>query len=66
MANSIAIGVGYQDQDIIGANIVSSNAVYAIERLGYTNGAYGTVTQSGNKGILKELELLNANSSGNL
>ena len=49
MANSIAIGVAYQDQDIIGANIVSSNAVYAIERLGYTNDAYGTVTQSGNK-----------------
>jgi hypothetical protein len=49
MANSIAIGVAYQDQDIIGANIVRSNAVYAIERLGYTNGAYGTVTQSGNK-----------------
>ena len=43
------IGVAYLDQDIIGADTVSANVVYATSQLGYTNGAYGTVTQTGNK-----------------
>ena len=49
MSNSIAIGVAFLDQDIVGANNVNANMVYANQQLGYTNGAYGTVTQSGNK-----------------
>lgn len=49
MANSIAIGVAYQDQDIIGADTVNATVVYAASQLGYTNAGYGTVTQSGNK-----------------
>ena len=49
MSNSISIGVAFLDQDIVGANIVSASTVYATQQLGYTNSAYGTVTQSGNK-----------------
>ena len=49
MSNSISIGVAFLDQDIVGANIVSASTIYATEQLGSTNGAYGTVTQSGNK-----------------
>jgi hypothetical protein len=49
MSNSIAIGVAYRDQDIIGADTVSASMVYATQQLGYANSAYGTVTQSGNK-----------------
>jgi hypothetical protein len=45
MANSIAIGVAYQDQNISGADTVTSNSV-----LGYTAAAQGTVTQQTNKG----------------
>ena len=44
MANTKPIGVAYEDQNIIGADVV-----YATSQLGYTNGAYGTVTQTGNK-----------------
>ena len=43
------IGVAYLDQDIIGAATVNADVVYANSQLGYTNGAYGTVTQTGNK-----------------
>ena len=49
MSNSISIGVAFLDQDIVGANVVSASTIYATEQLGYTNGAYGTVTQSNNK-----------------
>jgi hypothetical protein len=49
MANTKPIGVAYEDQNIIGADIVSANVMYAVSQLGYTNGAYGTVTQTGNK-----------------
>jgi hypothetical protein len=49
MSNSIAIGVAYRDQDIIGADTVSANTVYAVQQLGYANTAHGTVTQTGNK-----------------
>lgn len=43
------IGVVYLDQDIIGADTVSATVVYATSQLGYTNAAYGTVTQQNNK-----------------
>lgn len=43
------IGVAYLDQDIIGADTVSATVVYATSQLGYTNAAYGTVTQQNNK-----------------
>jgi len=49
MSNSISIGVAFLDQDIVGANVVSASTIYATEQLGYSHGAYGTVTQSGNK-----------------
>lgn len=49
MANTKPIGVAYEDQDIIGADTVVATIVYATSQLGYTNGAYGTVTQTGNK-----------------
>lgn len=49
MSNSISIGVAFLDQDIVGANVVSAKTIYATDQLGYTNGAYGTVTQSNNK-----------------
>ena len=49
MSNSISIGVAFLDQDIVGANVVSASTIYATEQLGYSHGAYGTVTQSGYK-----------------
>ena len=49
MSNSIAIGVAFLDQDIVGASFIEANTIYATNQLGYTNGAYGKVTQSGNK-----------------
>ena len=49
MANTKPIGVAYEDQNIIGADTVNANVIYANSQLGYTNGAYGTVTQTGNK-----------------
>jgi hypothetical protein len=49
MANTKPIGVAYEDQNIIGADTVNATVVYANSQLGYTNGAYGTVTQTGNK-----------------
>ena len=44
MANTKAIGVAYLDQDIIGADNISSASV-----LGYTAAAQGTVTQATSK-----------------
>lgn len=44
MANSIAIGVAYQDQNISGADNVLVN-----QQLGYTVAAQGTVTQATSK-----------------
>ena len=44
MANTKPIGVAYEDQNIIGADVV-----YATSQLGYTNAGYGTVTQQNNK-----------------
>ena len=49
MGDTKPIGVAYRDQDIIGADTVSANVIYATLQLGYTNGAYGTVTQQNNK-----------------
>ena len=56
MSNSIAIGVAYLDQDIDGGTIGATNpkpingtVIYATSQLGYSNVAYGTVTQTGNK-----------------
>jgi hypothetical protein len=49
MTNTKPIGVAYEDQSIIGADILNAEVVYADSQLGYTNGAYGTVTQTGNK-----------------
>jgi hypothetical protein len=49
MANTKPIGVAYEDQIIIGADTVNATVIYANSQLGYTNGAYGTVTQTGNK-----------------
>jgi hypothetical protein len=49
MANTKPIGVAYEDQNIIGADTVNATVIYANSQLGYTNGAYGTVTQTGNK-----------------
>jgi len=49
MANTKPIGVAYEDQNIVGADTVNATVIYADSQLGYTNGAYGTVTQTGNK-----------------
>jgi hypothetical protein len=49
MANTKPIGVAYEDQNIIGADTVSAAVVFATSQLGYTNAAYGTVTQQNNK-----------------
>jgi hypothetical protein len=50
------IGVAYLDQDIDGGIIGATNpqsitgtTVFATDQIGYTNGAYGTVTQQNNK-----------------
>jgi hypothetical protein len=50
------IGVAYLDQDIDGGIIGATNPqnitgaiIYATSKVGYTNGAYGTITQTGNK-----------------
>ena len=56
MANTKPIGVAYLDQDIDGGTIGATNpqpingtTVFATTQLGYTNAAYGTVTQQTNK-----------------
>jgi len=49
MANTKPIGVAYEDQNIINADVVSATGVYATSQLGYTNAGYGTVTQQNNK-----------------
>jgi hypothetical protein len=57
MSNSIAIGVAYQDQDIIGGSLNNSpigattpstivgTTIYSTTEIGYTAAAQGTVTQ---------------------
>ena len=49
MANTKSIGIAYLDQNIVGADLVEANSVYAAAQLGYTTDSYGTVTQTGNK-----------------
>lgn len=44
MANSIAVGVSYLDQDIDGADVI-----YSSRELGYTAAAQGAVTQATSK-----------------
>ena len=44
MGNTKSLGIAYTDQDINGSNLIMSG-----ERLGYTTGAQGTVTQATSK-----------------
>jgi len=62
MANSIAIGVAYQDQDIIGGSLNDSpigattpstiigTTLYATSEIGYSSAAQGSVTQAATSG----------------
>ena len=45
MGNNKAIGVAFEDQDIIGADLVSAADIYASDEIGYTAAAQSTVTQ---------------------
>lgn len=45
MGNTKSLGIAYTDQDINGSNLIMSG-----EKLGYTTGAQGAVTQASNKG----------------
>ena len=45
MGNTKSLGIAYTDQDISGSNLIMSG-----EKLGYTTGAQGAVTQASNKG----------------
>jgi hypothetical protein len=62
MSNSIAIGVAYQDQDIIGGSLNNSpigattpstiigTTLYATSEIGYSAAAQGSVTQAATSG----------------
>jgi hypothetical protein len=49
MANTKPIGVAYEDQNIIGADIVKATDIVTTGTIGYAASAFGTVTQSNNK-----------------
>jgi len=49
MANTKPIGVAYEDQNIIGADIVEATDIVTTGTIGYAASAFGTVTQSNNK-----------------
>ena len=49
MANTKPIGVAYEDQNIINADIVKATDIVCTGTIGYAAGAFGTVTQSNNK-----------------
>jgi hypothetical protein len=49
MANTKPIGVAYEDQNIIGADIVKAANIATTGTIGYAAGAYDTVTQQNNK-----------------
>ena len=49
MANRKPIGVAYEDQNIIGADIVEATTIACTGTIGYASGAYDTVTQQNNK-----------------
>jgi len=49
MSNTKPIGVAYEDQDIVGAELLSAVDVYATDEIGYALAAQGTVTQATSK-----------------
>ena len=49
MANTKPIGVAYEDQNIINADIVKATDIVTTGTIGYASSAFGTVTQSNNK-----------------
>jgi hypothetical protein len=49
VGNRKPIGVAYEDQNIIGADIVSATNILTTGSIGYAAGAYDIVTQSNNK-----------------
>jgi hypothetical protein len=49
MANTKPIGIAYEDQNIIGADIVKAKDISTTGTIGYAAGAYDTVTQQNNK-----------------
>jgi hypothetical protein len=49
MANTKPIGVAYEDQNIINADIVKATDIACTGTIGYAASAFGTVTQSNNK-----------------
>jgi hypothetical protein len=49
MANTKPIGVAYEDQNIINADIVKATDIVTTGTIGYAASAFGTVTQSNNK-----------------
>lgn len=49
MANTKPIGVAYEDQNIINADIVQAQSIATTGKIGYAAGAYDTVTQTNNK-----------------
>ena len=49
MANTKPIGVAYEDQNIINADIVKATDIVTTGTIGYAAAAFGTVTQTNNK-----------------
>jgi hypothetical protein len=49
MANTKPIGVAYEDQNIINADVVKAVSIATTGTIGYAAGAYGAVTQTNNK-----------------
>ena len=49
MSNTKPIGVAYEDQDIVGAELLSAVDVYATDEIGYALAAQGAVTQATSK-----------------
>jgi hypothetical protein len=49
MANTKPIGVAYEDQNIINADIVQAQSIATTGTIGYAAGAYDTITQTNNK-----------------
>jgi len=49
MSNTKPIGVAYEDQDIVGADLLSAVDIYATDEIGYALAAQGTVTQATSK-----------------
>ena len=49
MSNTKPIGVAYEDQDIVGADLLSAVNVYATDEIGYALAAQGAVTQATSK-----------------